>query len=78
MLLYLPLTCLVSFAIYVFYGRCSRGLYKFNGPFSASFSNLWRLWYAFGNSQKQIYVDVHRRYGDIVRLGPNDLSFADP
>jgi hypothetical protein len=25
-----------------------------------------------------MYVDVHRKYGDIVRIGPNALSYADP
>jgi hypothetical protein len=58
--------------------RYSRGLNRFNGPFLASFTNLWKVWYAFNSSQEQIYVDVHRKYGDIVRIGPNALSFADP
>jgi hypothetical protein len=22
--------------------------------------------------------DIHEKYGDIVRVGPNELSFADP
>ncbi len=72
--------CLVIFTIYLFLTRYSQGLNKFNGPFVASFSNLWRLWYARGSSQKQLYVEIHRKYGesDIVRLGPNELSFSDP
>jgi hypothetical protein len=78
MLLRFFVACLVIFAIYLLLTRYSRGLNKFNGPFLASFSNLWRLWYALGSSQKQLYVEIHRKYGDIVRLGPNELSFADP
>jgi hypothetical protein len=58
--------------------RYSRGLNKFNGPFLASFTNLWKVWYAFNSSQEPTYVDIHRKYGDIVRIGPNALSFADP
>ena len=58
--------------------RYSRGLNRFNGPLLASFTNLWKVWYAFNSSQEQIYVDVHRKYGDVVRVGPNELSFADP
>ncbi len=42
-----------------------------------NWNRLLRQWYALGNSQKQLYVDIHRKYGDIVRLGPNELSFAD-
>lgn len=58
--------------------RYSRGFNKFNGPFLASITDLWKLWYAFTGSQKQLYVDIHQKYGDIVRVGPNELSFADP
>ena len=58
--------------------RYSRGLNKFNGPLLASFTNLWKVWYAFNSAQEQEYVDIHRKYGDIVRIGPNELSFADP
>lgn len=25
-----------------------------------------------------MYADIHEKYGDIVRVGPNELSFADP
>ena len=58
--------------------RYYRGLNKFNGPFLASFTDLWKIWYAFTGSQKQLYVDIHEKYGDIVRVGPKELSFADP
>ena len=60
--------------------RYSRGLNRYNGPFIASFSDLWKCWYAYGHSTKKndIYVDVHRKFGDVVRIGPNNLSFADP
>jgi hypothetical protein len=58
--------------------RYSRGLNKFNGPFLVSFTNLWKVWYAYKSSQEQTYVNFHRKYGDIVRIGPNDLSFAGP
>jgi hypothetical protein len=27
---------------------------------------------------KAMYADIHEKYGDIVRVGPNELSFADP
>jgi hypothetical protein len=58
--------------------RYSRGLNKFRGPFLASFTDFWKLQYALAGIQKPIYVDVHEKYGDIVRIGPNELSFADP
>jgi hypothetical protein len=58
--------------------RYSRGLNKFNGPFLASITDFWKVWYAYTGVQKQPYVDIHRKYGDVVRIGPNELSFGDP
>jgi hypothetical protein len=51
---------------------------KFNGPFLASFTDFWKVWYAYTNSSNPIYVDLHEKYGDVVRVGSNELSFADP
>lgn len=53
------------------------GLRRFNGPFLASFTNAWRFCYNWRNT-KVPYKDLHDRYGDIVRIGPNALSFRDP
>lgn len=25
-----------------------------------------------------MYADIHEKYGEIVRVGPNELSFANP
>ncbi|KAH7391598.1 cytochrome P450 [Cadophora sp. MPI-SDFR-AT-0126] len=58
--------------------RYSRGLNKFDGPFVASFTDAWKLWYAITGAQKQIYVAEHEKYGEIVRVGPNELSFSNP
>lgn len=71
---------IILLILYLFRTRYSRGLNKFNGPFLASFTNLWKIWYAYSmnSSEQAIYVDLHRKYGDVVRIGPNNLSFADP
>ena len=55
-----------------------KGLNKYPGPFAANFTDGWKVWYASGAADKQYYVDIHAKYGDIVRVGPNELSFADP
>lgn len=54
------------------------GLYKYPGPFWANFSNLWRLFDVLGRRPEVTHLRLHRKYGDIVRLGPNALSFGDP
>ena len=78
MVSYIFLASVVAFIIYFLKCRYSNGLNKFNGPFLASISNLWKVRYALSSANKQYYVDIHRKYGDIVRVGPNELAFADP
>ena len=73
----------VAFAITVgffLHAKYSRGLNRFNGPFLASFTNAWKVWhiYHLPTQRNDIYVDTHKKYGDVVRIGPNNLSFADP
>src|SRR3978361_699175 len=54
------------------------GLQKHRGPFLASFTNLWRLCHAYRNSYSEPMIHMHEKYGDIVRMGPNVLSFRQP
>ena len=58
--------------------RYQYGLSKFGGPFLASFTNFWRMCHAYANNDKAPMVDLHKKYGDVVRVGPNVLSFAQP
>lgn len=58
--------------------RYKKGFSKYNGPFLASFTDLWRVFYAHTNMNKPPMIDLHEKYGDIVRVGPNILSFGNP
>ena len=60
------------------YQRYFRGLNKFDGPFLSSFTNLWRAWNLCGRKNKMPLSTLHEKYGTIVRIGPNVLSFNDP
>lgn len=54
-------------------------LRRFPGPFPARLSQLYMTWRSFRRGQ--IYEDVralHRKYGDYVRVGPSEISIADP
>ena len=62
----------------LFYFRYKKGFSKYNGPFFASFTDLWRMFDMYSNPNRAPMLDVHERYGEIVRLGPNLLSFAKP
>ena len=56
----------------------NHGLHRYNGPFLATFSDLWRLCYAYRNSNREPMIHMHKTYGDVVRMGPNVLSFGQP
>lgn len=49
-----------------------------SGPFLASISNIPRLMWARSGHAHQIHIDLHRRYGKLVRLGPNAISVGEP
>ncbi|KAI5866275.1 cytochrome P450 [Durotheca rogersii] len=65
------LACLVK-------NRYHNGLNKYPGPFLASLTDLWRLWDVYRRRPERTHQQLHAKYGDVVRLGPNTLSFADP
>lgn len=53
-------------------------LHTFPGPFWAHLTDIWRYIDVKGRRPELTHIALHRKYGDIVRLGPRTLSFADP
>lgn len=59
--------------------RYQAGLRQVPGPFVASFTNLWRLYDVSRNSHQDTLIRLHRQHSsDLVRVGPNAVSVADP
>ncbi|KAF2104842.1 cytochrome P450 oxidoreductase [Rhizodiscina lignyota] len=48
------------------------------GPFIARFSNVYRAWLVWGRRAHEVQLDLHRKYGDVVRLGPDNISVSGP
>ncbi|KAF2757815.1 benzoate 4-monooxygenase cytochrome-like protein P450 [Pseudovirgaria hyperparasitica] len=63
---------------YFVWNKYQRGLSKYPGPWLASYTDLWRFSDALGRKPEQTHIRLHKELGDIVRLAPNVLSFADP
>lgn len=55
-----------------------KGLNRYPGHWLAGYTNWWRLWDVWGRQHHWNLIKLHRENGDVVRLGPNVLSFADP
>ncbi|KAJ0113819.1 hypothetical protein J7T55_010063 [Diaporthe amygdali] len=48
------------------------------GPFAARFSRLWYLQKVWTGELPRLNADLHRKYGPVVRLAPNEYSLDDP
>ena len=78
-----PLTLLSTSIVvlclsYVIYYRFLHPLARFPGPLVCSLTNLWKLWAVVEDRMPDEIVRLHQRYGPVVRIGPNDLSFNAP
>ncbi|KAK1625366.1 cytochrome P450 [Colletotrichum phormii] len=61
--------------LYTFYYRNIHPLARFPGPFLASITNFWRLRELWSLHLPDTLVALHEKYGDVVRVDPNMLSF---
>lgn len=58
--------------------RYHNGLSKYPGPLLASITDWWRFFDVYGRRPEVTHRALHEKFGDVVRLGPNTLSFSDP
>jgi hypothetical protein len=48
------------------------------GPRWARFTGLYRVYRLWPGKAPSVYLELHQKYGPIVRTGPNTVSIADP
>jgi hypothetical protein len=75
---YWPLVTISLVAAFLLNNKYWKGLNKYPGHWAAGYSNWWRLWDVNKRNHQWTNISLHRKHGDVVRLGPNVLSFADP
>ncbi|KAI9810480.1 MAG: hypothetical protein M1827_006256 [Pycnora praestabilis] len=73
-----PIALAVAVFTYFIRNKFNHGLQIYPGPFVASFTDLWRFFDVWGRRPDITHIRLHKELGDVVRLGPNYLSFADP
>lgn len=66
------------FLLYLTLNYFYNSLNVFPGPFWAHLTDIWRYIDVRGRRPELTHIALHRKYGDVVRLGPRTLSFADP
>lgn len=64
--------------VYFTFQRYQKGLRKYPGPILASVTDNWRLQDVWKRDAHITYQKLHQKYGDVVRVGPNALSFGQP
>ncbi|WPG97278.1 Hypothetical protein R9X50_00005200 [Acrodontium crateriforme] len=74
LLVALPFLLIVRFVLY----RYASPLRKYPGPFLASGSRAWKVWSTWGGHTEKDHIRIHEKYGPIVRIAPNELSFSSP
>lgn len=73
-------TCVVSLVTYYVITSIlvRRRLQAFKGPWLASFSYLYMAKSSVSGRGYKVWYEVSRKYGPLVRIGPNDLLTDDP
>lgn len=73
-----PYVCLTCLIFYFVANKYYHGLNKYPGPLLAQLTGWWRFFDVFKGHAQYTHIELHKKHGDVVRLGPNVLSFADP
>lgn len=72
------LVLFLAFALsYIIRMKYRAGLRNIPGPFLASWSNLDRIVTAARGNQFLSHLRYHEKYGPLVRVGPNHVSFSN-
>ena len=58
--------------------RYGHGISQIPGPFLASLSDIWRLLLVYRRRPERAHIQLHEKYGSLVRLGPKQISCSDP
>ncbi|KAF2463278.1 pisatin demethylase [Lindgomyces ingoldianus] len=75
---YWPLVLASLIISYLVNNKFWKGLNRYPGHWLAGYTNWWRFYDVWGRRHEWTIIRLHREHGDIVRLGPNVLSFGDP
>ncbi|KAK4041617.1 cytochrome P450 [Parachaetomium inaequale] len=73
-----PLLLLSTLLLRSLYKRYASPLRKYPGPVLASFTRLWKVKSTASGRTHLDHIALHRRYGPVVRIAPNEVSVSSP
>ncbi|KAJ2989667.1 hypothetical protein NUW58_g3357 [Xylaria curta] len=68
----------VFFVSRLAYRRYASPLRSIPGPFLASCSRAWKIKSTMSENTHWEHIDLHKKYGPVVRIAPNEVSFSSP
>ncbi|KAK1704740.1 cytochrome P450 4A10 [Colletotrichum lupini] len=68
---------LATLSIYFFFNIFLHPLRKVPGPRKATISPLWLWYHSYIGDETTSIEALHRFYGPVVRIGPNDVDISD-
>lgn len=63
---------------WIIYSRTLHPLSHIPGPFGASVSRFWIMWRTARGDMEHTQRSLHKKYGPLVRIAPNEIACADP
>jgi hypothetical protein len=76
---YWALSAILAWQVIQHLGQAFRSdLRGIPGPLIARFTAYWRPWVLLGGQAPEVYYDLHRKYGPLVRTAPGVVSISDP
>lgn len=73
-----PFLVPAAIVLRLLYNRYASPLHKYPGPLLASATRLWKLLSTATTRTHLDHIALHRRYGPIVRIAPNEVSLSSP
>lgn len=76
--IYFPIFIAVYWLVWTVYARTLHPLAKIPGPFWPSISRTWLMYHHHKGDIEIVERALHERYGQIIRLAPDEVAVADP
>lgn len=75
---YFLYTLLAFVVVRLLHNKFRPGLSSIPGPPLAAWTGLWRFFDVQKGTAHLTAIELHKRYGPLVRIGPNHVSVGDP
>lgn len=69
---------LIAITLRLLRNRYKPSLCDIPGPSLAKYTRLWKLHSVWKGNHHRTEIALHRKYGPLVRIGPNHVSVGDP